>query len=186
MPKNPADRMEPFVFPQSIVKYSNIQTPDRYDPGNGQAKEEYRVTIIVDPEAPEWKETIDKLTAFQNARAEEYDQDEKPLSCLKRRTDKETKEKEYTMKFHSKSRDYFEVVDAHNRPYAEEPWGGSEVKVFATPEYYDGFGGGITLYLNKVMVVNNAKNSGGGGGSSYADPFANAGSSDSPKDDLPF
>lgn len=179
------NRMAPILFPETTGQFINLQTPDRFQPkGSTEVKEEYRITLDVDPEDPEWKKVIEQMTEFQNARLDAMDAEPKPLSCLKRRTDKNTGEKKYSMKVHSKSRDYFEVVDKNNRPYSEEPWGGSRVKVFATPEFYDGFGGGMTLYLVKVMVVENSRESGGSSGGGYSDPFASAGSPD--KSDIPF
>lgn len=200
MAKNPADRMEPIVFPDSMALYCNLQEPDRYQPESGPPRVEYRVQIRVD-DNPEWQEFFDKAVAFHNERKEWYarqkedwddgDYEEwkednyiKKPSFLKKMKYKD--ERVQFIKIHSKFKDKFQVVDKNNQPTTDEPWGGSIVKVAALPEFYEGFGGGITLYLNKVMIVENSRDAGSNSppAGEYKDPFASeSGPSGS---DIPF
>jgi hypothetical protein len=164
---DPADYMTPFVFPHGIVMYSNMITPDTYE-----GKTEYRVQVEIG-DTQEWKDALQKLQEFQDARCEAHGKPQQPLTCVK------TKDGKKFLKFHSGSPDRFSVVDKNNQPTTDEPWGGSTVRIFATPMYYTGFGGGMTLYLTKAMVVEQARDS--GGPSNFNDPFA----SSAPKGDAP-
>jgi hypothetical protein len=184
MAKNPADRMEPIVFPDSMALYCNLQNPDIFKTDGGD-RVEYRVQIKVE-DTPEWEAVLKQLTDFQNARAADYDQDDdatKP-SCLKKMKYKD--EKVQYIKIHSKNKDFFQVVDKNNQPTPEEPWGGSIVKVCGIPEYYKGFGGGMTVYLHKVMIVENSRDAGGNAAPAgeYKDPFAPT--AEPSGDDIPF
>jgi hypothetical protein len=175
--KNFEDSMTPFVFPQGTVRFSHLITPDTYE-----GKTQYKVEVVIDETNPEWKEVLENLKKFQDDRALANGKSTKDLSCVVR------KDGLAFLKFHSNSNEFFSIVDKNNQPYDQEPWRGSTVRVFGKPEYYTGFGGGITLYLMKVQVVENAKDIGGGG--SYDDPFAASAKPsakvDVPGDDVPF
>jgi hypothetical protein len=166
--KNPADSMPPFVFPKGLVRFSHLQKPDEFE-----GKVEYKVEVIVD-DSPEWQETLKKLKDFQDDRDAANGRSTKPeLTCLK------SKDGKKFLKFHSKSQEFFTVVDAKNNPTTEEPWSGSEVLVFGRPEWYKGFGGGLTLYLSKVLIAKNAKDmpreTSGPTNADRPDPFADYG-----------
>ena len=155
--KNYDDVMTPFVFPAGTTGFSHLMKPDEFPEGVFK----YKVQVNIG-DTPEWEETIKKLQQFQDDRSVANGKAPKPLTCI------QTKNGVKYLEFHSYNKQ--PVVDKNNQPYDEEPWRGSIVRVFSQPEYYSGFGGGITLYMNKVQVVENTKNS--GGGPSREDPFA--------------
>lgn len=145
--RNKEDRGSPILFPEGAARFAHLQTPDDFE-----GKVEFSVQVIINESDPEWQAALDTLKAFQDERDIANGRSTKDhLTCLK------SKNGEKFLKFRSKSKEFFNVVDANKKPYTEEPWTGSRVKVFASPEWYKGFGGGITLYLHAVQVLEDSK-----------------------------
>lgn len=142
---NPEDYGPSFNFPESATLFAYTNTPDEYE-----GKVSWYVQIAVD-DSPEWEATLKRLQDFQDERSLANGKSTKPLTCLK------VKDGQKFLKVQSNSQDKFVVVDAKNKPYTEDLWRGSRVVVNATPKFYTGLGSGLTLYLNGVQVIANAK-----------------------------
>lgn len=134
-----------FNFPESSTLYAYTNEPDEYE-----GKISWYVQIIVD-DSPEWEATLKRLQDFQDERSLANGKSTKPLTCLK------VKDGQRFLKVQSNSRDKFVVVDAMNKPYEEDLWRGSRVVINTTPKFYTGLGSGLTVYMNGVKVINNAK-----------------------------
>ena len=142
--------------PKGTAVFPHINRPDtRFDPEG-----KYSVDLRVDPND---KEVARWLSDMREMVTKQYGDDAKVPYV--------SDEDQIRVKFSSKFPPV-QIVDADNNPTDEHIGGGSIIQVAYTEFLYDGFGGGLKLYLKAVKVYE-AK-----GGADYFDD-------DEPNDDAP-
>jgi hypothetical protein len=147
-----------FVLPVGEAVYPHLTTPDSYQPKDKKGKPKgepivkYKIALRYDSAT---LEEIRKklLKAAEFLMGDEFDPDVK-LPIKERKVGKDG-EKELLVEAASGADYKPALFDAKlNRlPTSVSVGGGSKVKADVTASYYEGFGGGINLYLNGVQVL---------------------------------
>jgi hypothetical protein len=159
-----ADKRERLLSPVGECKWCHVHSPKPayVEPGSGKAKGEpkYQVDVVFDPTDPEWRKWAADLTAQIKALPVQTDkrtgqqlQKQQPLKRELDEADQPTGRWYVTFKTGAKFRPG--VFDRKGSPVPESVLigNGSKVRVNYTPAEYEGFGGGVALYLNAVQVV---------------------------------
>ena len=153
-----------FITPVGEAKWAHLHKPRpgfTDDKGRSKGDPKYMIDVVFDPAVEtEWAAWAKKLGADIKALPIQTDKKTgQPMakqSPLKRELDANDQPTgRWYVTF--KTSDKFKpgVFDEHGRPVAETVLvgNGSRVRVNYTPDTYEAFGGGITLYLNAVQVV---------------------------------
>jgi len=148
-----AAKKERFITPVGTLVWPKLNEVDVYQPmKNGKPSGAPKIRFITrfkidDPKAHA------KVEAFLEEKMKELcaDCDSPRLSCFK--IDKKTKE--ITLEATSGEKYRPPVFDAKNKKLSPEIviGGGTKAKLDLTINGYDGFGGGINLYINAVQVL---------------------------------
>ncbi len=133
------------ISPEGVAAYTWLDKPDtRFD------KNKYTVTLVL-PKGV--KENDEFVKAIKAAHAEAGSgKDEGPAKDGDKRKEDEFNGK-WTIIFNTK--DTPKQVDALKAelPAGQSARSGDLVRIAFNPATYDGFGGGITLYLNAVQII---------------------------------
>lgn len=123
--------------PCGIVEWAFLDKPQK--PFQGKDEPKYKITIALVPEdenVKKWQESIAGLTKFKG---------------MPWKVDEESGKLHVTFKTVRPIR----ACDSVGKPMPEGVWPGrdSVVRVAYVPNEYEGFGGGINLYLQGVQVI---------------------------------
>ncbi|MFH1952540.1 MAG: hypothetical protein ABIL06_13085 [Pseudomonadota bacterium] len=178
------EKKERRVSPIGDAKWAHVQTPKAAYQGIGDAK--YQIDVVFDA-GGEWDElcreiaTEIKSNGYKNS----------PLKKEKNKDDDPTGR--YFITFKTGEQYPPKIFDKHGQIIPQEVLvgNGSKVRVAFTMASYDGFGGGVTMYLGAVQVIELVEYQ-GGSASDYgfeveegiADPFTKSNNDDS--EDIPF
>lgn len=145
MPKKKRVRL---TLPAGVAYYPNLDAPRQFQrDGKPEGEPKYDTGVIYEGEAlATVRAMLDEAAATLG-----FDSDDRPTLPLK----KNKKTGDMVFKAHSGA-DYKPlVVDAKLNPIptGTRIGGGSIIKVDVTLDAYEGFGGGVTAYLNGVQVL---------------------------------
>ena len=146
-----AEKHERLLTPIGEARWAHVQEPKAAFDGKGEAK--YQIDVVFDPADPEWKKWGGEI----GARVKAVKGKNNPVKWDKIKgddgTEKNTGKCVVTFKTGSKFKPA--LFDKFGRPMAEGVLvgNGSKVRVNYSPAPYEGFGGGIALYLNAVQVI---------------------------------
>lgn len=146
--------------PVGEAKWAHVQKPkpSYSDPkGRFKTKEQFEIEIHFNPADPTWKpwydDLVKKWAAIPTQKDEEGDpiKKQKPLNKELDEAGKETGR--VFVKFATGTQFPPGVFDKYGQPLTALVGNGSKVKVAYTENVYEGFGGGINLYLSGVQVI---------------------------------
>jgi hypothetical protein len=154
-----AEKKERFLTPMGEIKWAHVhkpQPPFKGDPSKGA---KYTVDLVFSVEDPAWKEWASKLKAKVDALPEQVDKKTgevlRKQIPIKRELDESDKP---TGRFYAtfKTGEQYRpgVFDRYKRAIPETVMigNGSKGRVSYVESPYDGFGGGIALYMNAIQV----------------------------------
>lgn len=156
-------KLERCTTPVGESYWAHLHTPKPAftDPSGvvrGEAK--YQLDVVFDPASPEWKAWASALKAKWDALPVQTDkrtgEQVKKVVLFKRQLDDNDQPTgKVTVTFKTSAKFAPGVFDAYGRPIPPDKQigNGSLVRVNYSPSAYEGFGGGLTLYLNAVQVV---------------------------------
>jgi hypothetical protein len=139
------------VTPVGEAKWPHLNKPKPPFEGRGPAK--YQVDVVFDPRtSPEWKAWATEFKARFNALAKKSP-DNFPIKKELDENDQETGRFYFTAKTGEQFKPF--VCDRYGKPIPEDVnvGNGSQVRLSYIENVYEGFGGGINLYLNAVQVI---------------------------------
>lgn len=148
---------ERLVTPVGIAKWAHVNKPKEGYKKNDKPK--YQIDVVFHPDDPEWRAwaggLMDKVKALPVQKDENTGETAKHKSPIKRELDEDDKPTgRFFVTFKTGEQYKPGVFDKAGEPMVDVLIGnGSKVRVNYSPAEYDGFGGGITLYLNAVQVV---------------------------------
>lgn len=133
------------ILPAGIARFPNLWVPRAFSkPGQAPGKPKYETGIVYEGK------NLAKVEAIYKDAWVKFGMDEEDFkSPIKK--DKKDKSIRY-INAHSSDKYKPPVFDSKNRPVAQEFGGGSTIVLDVTLKPYDGFGGGITTYINAVQV----------------------------------
>jgi len=143
---------ERLVTPIGEAKWVYVFTPKperEVKKKNGRTftkRSQYEITLVFDIADSQWKEWASDIKRRAQAAGTNIP--------IRPETDKEGKPTgKYQAAFHTDPKYKPNVVDVFGQPFEGEFGYGSKVRVNFSPSQYDMSGGGVTLYLNSVQVV---------------------------------
>ena len=142
----PTEKKEMFVTPAGIARWPWLNKPDvKFDPDK-QGK--FKVNLLVDPNDDGVKEFLILLRDHTKAAKPDG-----KVPYVKERDQDGNETGKFLVHFKSIYRP--KVFDMNGRFIPDEVQVGndSKIKVAYTENVYDGFGGGVNLYLNAVQVI---------------------------------
>jgi hypothetical protein len=152
-----AEKKERINTPIGFAKWAHVNEPKPgFNPGD---KPKFQIDVCFPGDDPEWKAWASELVARVNALPAKIDKATgekiKHKTPIKRELDKADQPTgRFYVTFKTGAQFQPGVFDkAGNRMEGVAIGNESRVRVNYTPAEYDGFGGGITLYLNAVQVV---------------------------------
>lgn len=158
-----AEKKERKLTPVGFAKWAHVHTPKeafRDKSGRVQGDPKYQIDLCFTQDDPQWKEWSSKIMAEIKAMPQQIDKKTgepiKKQVPIKRELDSADQP---TGRFYVtfKTGDKFQpgVFDRFGIAIPESILIGNEskVRVSYTPVAYEGFGGGIALYLNAVQVL---------------------------------
>ena len=152
--------MEKFVTPKAPCLYPFLQIPNVSK--NGEYEDSFQITLILDPKDPEHKKLLSKISDLHK---ESKGRDEK--KPIKKHVDLEGNETgKYTVRFKTKAQymDSVPTFDAKGNKILRDKnfvANDSIVRVNWSYGFYKQGGGGVSLYLNGVQVIDLIEWSGG-------------------------
>jgi hypothetical protein len=145
------EKHERLLTPIGEARWAHVQEPKQPFEGKGEAK--YQIDVVFDPADTEWKQWGREITARVKASPGKHN----PIKWDVKVDGKGAKVKTGKLMATFKTGARFKppLFDKFGRPLADGTLigNGSRVRINYTPAPYEGFGGGITLYLNAVQVV---------------------------------
>ena len=152
------------ILPAGIAVFPKLNEVDVYQPvnkkgqPNGAVKRQYITYVRYEPEVLK-----DVMAMIKKAAKELGADEDAKLPFKKQKVSKDSEEKELVLKAASGEKFRPGLFDAKNNaiPVSRVIGGGSLIKLDVTPAYYEGFGGGINLYLNAVQVLDLVENTRG-------------------------
>ncbi len=176
-----ADKKEKHVTPVGIAKWAHLNTPKPAFAGDKGAK--YQIDVLFDPNDAEWKEWGAKIkqmladTKGKNSPfKQEKDQEDNPTG-------------KWFVTFKTSEQFKPGLFDKYGKQISETVLigNGSKVRVNYNPREYEGFGGGLALYLNAVQVLELVEYTGRSADAYGFDVAPEpAQEKKQPEDDLPF
>jgi len=137
------EREQVYITPQGVGKYLYLREPDtRFD-----AEGKFKATLELDPKNADAKRFADSINALMR----KMKKANSPVHEQKDRDGRLTGKLEVRFATQFKP----QVFDAKKNLVPEEvrPGSGSLVRIAYTINSYDGFGGGINLYLRGVQIL---------------------------------
>lgn len=158
-----SEKKQRLITPVGTAKWASVHAPKeafKDKSGREQGDPKYQIDLVFGPNDMEWKawagelmaevkklpQQIDKRTGaaipHQVPVKREFDQDDKPTG-------------NFYVTFKTGAKFKPGVFDKYGRVIPETTLigNGSQARVNYTPSVYEGFGGGIALYLNAVQVM---------------------------------
>lgn len=194
------EKRERFNTPVGEARWAHLQKPKAAyvdEKGKSKGEPKYMIDVVFTPaEEPEWKEWARKLVAEVKALPTQKDKTSNTAipkqSNLKPEVDAEDQPTgRWYVTFKTSDKFKPAVFDRVGQllPDGTLVGNGSRVRVNYTPQSYEAFGGGVTLYLNAVQVVElveyKAQRASAYGFEEQA-PSNGTPSGESEDDDLPF
>ena len=153
-----AEKKKRLLTPPGYAKWAHIQTPKAPFDGKGEPK--FQIDICFSPDHPEWKiwalalkKEIEDLPPQLNKHSGEILPKQMPIKRELGNDEKPTGRFYVTFKTGAQFKPG--IFDKFGKPIPDGILIGNEslVRVNYTPSPYEGFGGGIALYLNAVQVL---------------------------------
>lgn len=152
------EKKERLLTPVGFAKWAHIHKPkDAFD-DKGEPK--FQIEVAFDPANPEWKPFIDSVASALKAMPSKIDKSTgepmKHKSPIKRELDQnEQLTGRYIAMFKTGAKYPPNVFDRYGKTIQPETAIGNEskVRVSYTQNEYEGFGGGVNLYLGAVQVL---------------------------------
>jgi hypothetical protein len=148
------------ILPPGVAVFPHLNEVDVYQPldkkgrPSGAQKRQYITYIRFEPAV------LKQVQANIKAAAKALGVSDDDLATIKMpfkmiKKDKEGKEKEMVLKATSGEKFRPAVFDGKNNklPPSVIIGGGSVLRLDVTPNYYEGFGGGVNLYMNAVQLL---------------------------------
>lgn len=148
------------ILPPGVAVFPKLNVVDVYQPvdkkgrPSGAQKRQYITYVRYEPEVlAKVKETIRKAALDLGVDADEIDNIKMPFKKIKK--GKDSKEKEEVLKATSGEKFRPAGFDGKNNklPGGVIIGGGSVIRLDVTPNFYEGFGGGVNLYMNMYQVL---------------------------------
>lgn len=185
------------ITPVGLAKWAWLNKPKAPYQGDADKGSKYMIDVVFDAADPKWRElalfvqsegekmrlqykTADKLAKAKFPAKADVDEADRPTGL-------------YSVTFKTGEKYPPRVFDRFGEPIPENVivGNGSKVRVSYNINYYDGFGGGINLYLSAVQVIDLVEYKGRGAGAygfevETAQQSAAGGPPPQGEDDLPF
>lgn len=181
-----AEKKQRFITPIGEAKWAWLHKPKAPFSGDPNKDPKFMIDVVFDLKDSAWTKWGSDLRAAANGLKlpikKEMDENEQPTGRL-------------FVTFKTNEKYPPGVFDKYNRHFPESVMigNGSKVRVSYTLNRYEGFGGGINLYLSAVQVVDLVEYKGRGaeGFGFTAEPLPPGGAPSTvgapqPEDDLPF
>jgi hypothetical protein len=136
--------------PMGEARWAFLDKPKPAFDGKGDGK--FEITVVFKPTDAAWKTWATGITAS----VKQCNGKQNPIHWeTEKKGDQKVKTGNLAVRFKTGSAFKPKVFDKYNRPLPEGTLvgNGSKVIVNYSPDHYEGFGGGITLYLNAVQIV---------------------------------
>jgi len=133
------------ILPPGVARFPSLWVPRRFEqPGKKPGEPKFETGVVYSLENMKKVEAI-----YKDAWAKfGLDEDEFKSPFKKDKKDKSIK----YLNAHSSAKYKPPIFDSRNRPVTKEFGGGSVIVLDVTLKPYEGFGGGITTYINAVQV----------------------------------
>jgi hypothetical protein len=138
-----------WTSPVGTLRYPNLDAPRAFKGADGiEGKPKYDTGITFEPKVlkavkAQMEEIARKLGGL--------DADDHPKLPLAK--DKKTREEYFKAHAGEKFKPVLVDAKANDLPPSVNPRGGTKARLSCTLEWYEGFGGGLTAYLNGVQIV---------------------------------
>jgi hypothetical protein len=185
------------ITPPGIAKWAWLNKPKAPYQGDADKGSKYMIDVVFDANDPKWRE----WAVFVQNEAEKLRMQHKNAANLAKaklpaKADVDEADKPtglYYVTFKTSEKFKPDVYDRYGERLAENilVGNGSKVRVAYNINYYDGFGGGINLYLSAVQVIDLVEYKGRSAGAygfevETAPASAAGGPPPQGEDDLPF
>ena len=144
-----AEKKQRYLTPDGFAKYARLNKPQPPFGGDPNKGAKYKIDVCFDPKDPKWAAWGSELRAIAKSLGtdkipikKEVDESDQPTGRL-------------YVRFQTGEQYKPGVFDKYGQPLPEGILVGndSKVKVAYTVNHYDGFGGGVNLYLSAVQVL---------------------------------
>ena len=152
------EKKEKLLTPVGNAKWAHVFKPE--EAFSKKEKPKFKIDVCFDEANPDWKPFCANIRAMVDALPASIDEDTgKPAKRkypMKREMDKDDKPTgRWFIQFKSGEQYPPKVFDKFNQPMDGSKLIGNEskVRISCIAQSYEGFGGGITLYMNAVQVI---------------------------------
>ncbi len=150
------------LTPIGVCQWAHLFKPKVFEKDGVKGKPQFMIDIVFKKDDPLWAPWAEKIVQEIRALPDQWNNKAIPPEKLRKQfpikneLDKEDKPTgNLTVTFKTSANFKPDVFDRYLRPIPDNVkiGNGSKVQVSYTPVEYDGFGGGIALYLNAVKVI---------------------------------
>jgi hypothetical protein len=147
------------ITPTGKAKWAHLVTPKQtVIDGKSVGDPKYQIDVVFDPKDPEWVKWLEDLTGKLKVLPVQIDKRTgeplKKRNPIKRELDSTDEPTgKYYITFRTSDKFKPPIFDTYGREIKASVGNGSKVKVAYTENTYVAFGGGISLYLNAVQVI---------------------------------
>jgi hypothetical protein len=155
-----AEKKKRFLTPIGFAKWAHLHTPKAPYKGEADRGAKYQIDVCFTPDDPAWKEWAGALKAAVEALPTQIDKRTgailaKQMPIKRELNADDTPTGRFYVTFKTGEQFRPSVFDKYGQPVTDQTIIGndSRVRIAYMPVEYEGFGGGIALYLNAVQVV---------------------------------
>ena len=145
-----SEKKERLLTPAGLAKWAHVYTPkEAFKDKNGksQGAPKYQIDVYFSDSDPAWKDWGAKIMAYTRSKGMKNSPIKKELN------EDDTPTGRFYVQFQTGEQYKPGVFDKFNQPTTELIGNDSKVVVAYNSVDYDGFGGGVKLYLNAVQVL---------------------------------